>query len=667
MSILASLIQKHIKQVVAIALLFSLFWFSRLPGLSATERAAIASRFSFAILPLPELAGGTPKFERSVHPSLERHKGWISAVGASVALNDLDGDGLSNDVCYVDPRSDRVIITPVPGLGDRYQPFALQPSARLYDSSTMAPMGCLPGDLNEDGLMDILVYYWGRTPVAFIHVEGLKSLLQTSVYVEQEIVPGQERWYTNAATFSDLDGDGHADLIIGNYFQDNAQILNVNASGVESMQHSMTRADNGGRNRLLLWTKATTGKEPTVQFKEAKGVLDESIARAWTLAVGAADLDGDFLPELYFANDFGPDRLLHNLSKPGELQFALLEGKKTLTTPNSKVLGHDSFKGMGVDFGDVNGDGLFDIYVSNIAAEYALEESHFLFVSTGEINKMGKGIAPYIDRSETLGVSRSGWGWETKFGDFDNDGSLEALQATGFLKGEVNRWPELHELAIGNDELLSHPQSWPRFQRGDDLSGHQHNPFFIRASDGRYYDFAKELGLDEPDVTRGIATADVDGDGDLDFAIANQWENSYFYRNESPQTGAFLGLRLLRSLNQPLQKINSKTGETPIPQELLERFNYSTLGSPAIGATATVHLPDGRKLVAQVDGGNGHSGARSLELHFGLGNLESNTPLPVDLRWRDTQGQVHQESLFLSPGWHTVLLGDSAKPSPSLS
>ena len=109
-----------------------------------------------------------------------------------------------------------------------------------------------------------------------------------------------------------------------------------------------------------------------------------------------------------------------------------------------------------------------------------------------------------------------GWGWETKFGDFDNDGELEALQATGFRKGKVNRWPELHELALSNDAMVPLPGSWFQLQEGDDLSGHQHNPFFVRSASGRYYDLAKELGLDAPFVTRGIATADVDGDGDLD-------------------------------------------------------------------------------------------------------------------------------------------------------
>src|SRR5436305_6802287 len=156
----------------------------------------------------------------------------------------------------------------------------------------------------------------------------------------------------------------------------------------------MSRAYNAGTKRLLLWAGASTGAKPSVRFTDVPGVLDDEVLHGWTLAVAAADLDGDLLPEVYFANDFGPDRLLHNRSTPGALRFALLEGEKTLTTPSSKVLGRDSFKGMGVDFGDLNGDGLLDIYVSNIAADYALEESHFAFLSTGEVGRMRGGVAP---------------------------------------------------------------------------------------------------------------------------------------------------------------------------------------------------------------------------------------------------------------------------------
>jgi hypothetical protein len=71
-----------------------------------------------------------------------------------------------------------------------------------------------------------------------------------------------------------------------------------------------------------------------------------------------------------------------------------------------------------------------------------------------------------------------------------------------------------------------------------------------------------------------------------------------------------------------------------------------------------VRLPDGRRLVAQVDGGNGHSGKRSPELHFGLGRAAPGEPLPVDLAWRGPAGQVHRRTVRLAPGRHTLLLGE---------
>jgi hypothetical protein len=507
----------------------------------------------------------------------------------------------------------------------------------------MCPTHCLPGDLNEDGLTDVVVSYWGRPPMAFLQRtsdDGSASKPAADRFAIIELAPCDQRWYTDAACRADVDGDGHVDLIVGNYFPDGARILDETAGGVEQMHKSMSMAMNGGRNRLLLWTNATSGENPTVEFKDVSIAFDEidgiPIGYQWTLAVGAADLDGDHLPELYFGNDFGPDRLLHNRSKPGQPRFALLNGERTMMMPKSKVIGHDSFKGMGIDFADVNGDGLLDMYVSNIADEYALEESHFLWLSTGRPDDMQRGIAPYTDEGETLGVSRSGWGWDSRLADFNNDGVLEAVQALGFLLGDTPRWPELHEVGMGNDQWLSKPQHWHNFLPGDDLSGRDnHNPFFVRAADGRFYDIAPDLGMADPQISRGVAIADVDRDGDLDFATGNQWQASRFYRNDCPKPGAYLGLRLLLPVTE--KEAAAKT-------------------TPAIGATATIRLPDGRKLTNQVDGGNGHSGVRAPELHFGLGELPADTTLEVTIQWRDRAGAVQSINQRLTPGWHTLVL-----------
>jgi hypothetical protein len=151
-------------------------------------------------------------------------------------------------------------------------------------------------------------------------------------------------------------------------------------------------------------------------------------------------------------------------------------------------------------------------------------------------------------------------------------------------------------------------------------------------------------------VTRGIATGDVDGDGGLDFAVGNQWEPSFLYRNRSTAKGAFLGLRLAR-LIEPAQ------GASSVVEEGLRPLGgHATL---VIGASVRVRLPDGRQFVGQVDGGSGHSGKRSPELHFGLGALPEDTLVEAEVTWRGASGQLQRQTLTLTPGWHTVILASN--------
>lgn len=639
-------IRRHAARLTALLILLALYGFTRNPSLPANERAELAAQFHFERITLPAPAPAVPaRSVRQVHPSFYNHASWVAAIGASVALADLDGDARPNDLCSVDPRADQVLVAPVPGTGQRFAAFILKPDGVAYEARTMAPMGCMVGDYNEDGAADLLVYYWGRTPVVFLRRAGAGLDLGSAGFRALELVAPYKIWNTAVATQADFDGDGHIDLVFGNYFQDGAKVLDAAGTGTEAMQDSMSRAFNGGINRIFLWAGAGSGAEPEARFHEAEGAFEPEVAAGWTLSVGAADLDGDMLPEIYFGNDFGPDRLLYNRSRPGQVRFSVVEGHKGFTTPSSKVLGHDSFKGMGVDFGDIDGDGQTDIYVSNIANEFALQESHFAFINTGEPGAFKAGRAPFVDRGEGLGLAHSAFSWEARLADFNNDGVNETMQATGFVRGTVNRWPELQELAMANDRLIHNPRFWPRFRPGDDISGHLHNPFFVRSHSGRFFDLAHEVGIDEAQVSRGIATADVDGDGDLDFAVANQWEDSYLYVNKSAGAGASLSLRLLLPV-----------GAEPVATQVASGLPRNVAGRPAIGAHVVVHLPDGRLLKSEIDGGNGHSGDRSQDLHFGLGKAGP-SPMRVEIAWRDSRGVVHRTDLQLAAGWHTVLLG----------
>lgn len=651
-------------QLTAGAVVVSLGVLSRLPEVSEEERARLAAPFAFTRLAL--LGTGTPPTIEvlPVNPVATHMARWLSSVGTSISVGDIDDDGVANDTCAVEPRTGEVVVAPAPGTGERFQPFALG-AETAWTPGKMVPTGCKIGDFNEDGRADLLVAFVGRTPLLFLRrapepaapaapTEGEiapadgeiapppPAPLALASYAVQPLMPADEPWWTSTILQVDLDVDGHLDLVIGNYFPDGQVIFGEDASGPVTLHDSFSRARNGGKNRVLLWKGGEGGASPSARYEEIPNPFPDDDATAWTLALGAADLDLDGRSELYVANDFGPDCLYANRSTPGQVKLVRLHGRKGFAIPTSLVLGNDSFKGMGVDFGDVNGDGLFDLFVSNITAHGGLEESHFFFLSTGELAAMDEGVAPYVDHGERYGVSRSSWGWDTRMVDLDNDGRLELMQATGFLKGEINWWADLAELANAHDAMVSDPQHWPNFPEGMDLSGRDPEPVYVLGEDGRYVDISGETGFDGEYNARGLALGDVDRDGDLDVLLANQWEDSWFFRNDA-KGGRSLGLNLV--LSPGARETSVVAGTAP-----------SEASWPAVGALATVKAPDGRTWIRQVDGGNGHSGASAAEIHVGIGDLPADAPLSVHLRWRDRAGRLQETDLTLTPGWHTVTL-----------
>src|SRR5262249_6158992 len=151
-----------------VLILIGLYFATQLSDVSARERNILTSHFQFQRSVLPQVLGYPQRTIRSVNPQLARISVWVSSVGASVVMNDIDAAGFANDLLYVDTWTDQVIVAPVSGTPLRYKPFVLNPRPLAYDSNTMVPMGCLPLDANEDGFMDIVVYYWGRSLVIFL-------------------------------------------------------------------------------------------------------------------------------------------------------------------------------------------------------------------------------------------------------------------------------------------------------------------------------------------------------------------------------------------------------------------------------------------------------------------------------------------------------------------
>jgi len=597
------------------------------PSLSAAELRRLAAPYGFTALQLNSAPPGGHSL-RPVAPGLAGLRSWINAVGAAVALADLRGLGRQADVCLVDPRDDSVTLRSVPGSGTaEYGVVTLRPDGLAYDA-TMAPMGCVPADLDEDGDLDMLVYYWGRSPVLFLNTAGAAATPATGGFLATELITPTQVWNSTGLDVGDLDGDGHLDLFVANYFPDGARVLDPAAGGDSrmQMQDGMGKARNAGVNRVLL--ARPVGQDRLPALTDATTGLPDETARAWTLAIGFQDLTGDLLPEIYLGNDFGPDHLLVNRSTPGNFRMDKVVGRRTWTTPKSKVLGWDSFKGMGITFTYTGGAELPTMVVSNITQPFGLQESNFAFVPTGPGTELLAGRVPFRDDSEPLGLSRSGWGWDVKAGDFDNDGTDELMQATGFLAGTTDRWPELQELAMANDQVLRYPSAWPNFQPGDDLSGNQHNPFWVRGADGRYADLAGQLGIDQPGVSRGLAYGDVNGDGLLDIVVARQWQDSVVLINTAPAAAPGIDLRLV-----------------------LPAGNGGV--RPAIGARVSVWPAATPRQTTQLYPANGHAGASAPVVH--LAAPRDGFTLPVTITWRDAGG-VHRADVQLAPGRPTVQL-----------
>ena len=562
-----------------------------------------------------------------------------------VAPADFHNEGIANVVCVADPIRGKVQLMPFAG-NSSFEPFEFNMGALDFKSDQMRPTGCLSGDFNHDGLTDALVYYYGRTPVTFLW-DGLGNKAEN--YRAVEAVTPVETWYTMSMAKADFDGDGVLDLVAANYFRDDEAVLSGSVGKPAEMNSSYGVSDNGSYNRLLMGQR-----NGEVMFLEAKNIMKNLGGTQWSVAIAAVDLDKDHLPEIYIANDHGPDRLLHNRSTPGNPSFVLAESKRDMMTPRSKVMGRDAFHGMGIDFADINHDGNLDFMVSNITGFYTLHESHFLWMHTGENGIFKSGGAPFKDQGEAHGVTRSGWAWDLKFADFDHDGKMEIVQSTGFMRGKTNRVAEAHEMALGNDFFLRYPEVWHRFSLDDEIAGHDPVAFFSMDKDGVFKNFGETLGMHEDGVSRAVSTVDADGDGDLDFLVGNQRAAVSYRENNSKKNGDFLALNI-RLPYSPTDSSAVVVRPGSVAPSAMPKSRA------AMGASVVVKKADGTLFYSFVDGGSGLGGKKEEAVHIGLGEVAATEELSVALTWRDAQGTLQNKELKLTPGRHTLFLGSTAE------
>jgi len=567
------------------------------------------------------LAAGITNTHRK--PILDRQldniMNWVSSVGAAAAAADFDHDGWV-DLYVTDSRQGFPNYLYRNNGNGTFTNVAAR--AGLANANTVdkgASMDCVWGDYDNDGWPDLYLVRWGTDSLYRNNGDGTFTEVTEKLFRKRDGTPGTDWANGCAAMFLDYNMDGRLDIYVGNYF-DEFDLCNLKSTRI--MHDDFEKARNAGRN--FLYRQNTNGT--FTQVAHELGIDDPG----WTLAVGSADVNNDGWPDVYCADDFGPDQLFLNDRRGG------------FTNVTAKAIGFDTKKGMNVDFGDIDHDGWLDMYVANITTAEYLQEGNMLWHNNG----IGAdGHLTFTDIALETGTYDGGWGWGAKFFDPDNDGDLDIIAVNGFISaGKGNYWYDLASWTVKGQDVAD-AKNWPTI--GDrSFSGYEKNRFW--RNDGRYTfsERAREYGLDSTRDGRGVVAFDYDNDGDLDVFVANQGAPPQLFRNELNPGG--LGRATLSSARRATNatgetgsRANQRRGEdtAALPASgnhwLMVRLIGETktgITRDAMGARVTV-LGSGDRQLRENNGGKVYCGQSDPRLHFGLGK-DARVKL-LEVRWPD--------------------------------
>jgi hypothetical protein len=494
-----------------------------------------------------------PTFDRKI-AGIEPH---VAALGASVSVTDFDGDG-KPDLYFTNSRfGEPNALYRNKGDGTFEDVAASAGLADLNRPGDGVSMGAVWGDFDNDGREDVLVYRYGYLAL-FRNVDGHH-------FEDVTEKAGLRRWVnSNGAIWLDYDRDGLLDLYVTAYFRSDLDLWHLATTKI--MHNSFEFATNGGKN--LLFHNLGGGKFEDVTDKMGVG------STRWSLAAASADFNGDGWPDIYLANDYGPEELYLND-----------HGRRFILT--TAGLESESKSGMAVALGDAFNRGRLDAFVTNIS------ERGYLFQNNNlRLNEM-----PEARRFRNVAegeIADAGWAWGAQFGDLNNDGANELFVANGFISADrkKNYWYAMSKIAGANGRFFEDAATWPAF--GDaSLSGYERSRVYLNRGVAGWVDVAKKVGVTDVYDGRAVALADLSNRGAVDVIVANQNQPAVLYRDYPDSTNHWIAFRLIGT-----------------------RSNRS-----AIGAEIVLESGDLRQRRV-VDGGSGFASQNDRRLHFGLGTRE---------------------------------------------
>ncbi len=487
-------------------------------------------------------------------PKIANIEPHVAALGASVSVADFDGDGWS-DLYFTSSKFGAPnALYHNRGDGTFEDVAAAAGVADLNRPGDGVSMGSVWGDFDNDGREDLLVYRYGYLAL-FRNVDGHH-------FQDVTVAAGLRRWVnSNGAIWIDYDRDGLLDLYVTAYFPSNVDLWHLTTTRI--MHNSFEFATNGGGN--ILFHNLGGGRFEDVTAKMGMG------STRWTLAAASADFNNDGWPDIYLANDYGPEELYLNQQGKG---FVLA----------TAGLESESKSGMAVAIGDAFNRGRLDAFVTNIS------ERGYLFQNNNlRLNLMAE--AHRFRNVADATVADAGWAWGAQFGDLNNDGLNDLFVANGFISADRNKsyWYAMSKIAGANNTFFEDAKNWPAF--GDaSLSGYERSKVFLNRGRQGWADVAAHVGVTDVDDGRAVALADLSNHGSLDIVVANQNQPAILYRNVVDTANHWLELKL----------VGTKSNRSAIGGEVV------------LDAGGTLRR-------GIVDGGMGFASQNDRRVHFGLG------------------------------------------------
>ncbi|MEO6002554.1 MAG: VCBS repeat-containing protein [Opitutus sp.] len=438
-------------------------------------------------------------------------------VGTGIAIGDYDGDGRPDIFVVSKTEGSRLFrnvggwkfedVTEKAGLGsaasgwmDAAKNLVGLGNNAAVDLPEYWKQGATFADVNNDGWLDLYVCRFGAPNLLYIN-QG------NGTFKEEAVARGLAvNDASGVGAFCDYDRDGSLDVFV------HTNMLDV------------AKNPNGQRAYLF----HNDGKGVFTNVTDQAGLLGQASTHSATWW----DYDADGWPDLYVANDYAPSDVLYHNNRDG-----------TFTDVINQVVPHTPYYSMGVDLGDVNNDGLIDLFVADMAA--TTHEKDFRGMADARARTQAEpsdprvapqymrnalyvnsGAGRMLEAASLAGVAATDWSWSPRLEDLDNDGRLDLFVTNGMIREYHNS--DLLAQSVAKENVAAQRavvrQSPPLAEA---------NLAFRNLGDLHFENVSASWGLDERGVSFGSALGDLDGDGDLDLVYANYQKGVTILRNDS--------------------------------------------------------------------------------------------------------------------------------------